>query len=102
MLKSIGSKKTNMAIFISETGSNLKNLIIHSLQKNSRFRISLVISNNPKAKGLNHTKKFGISGIFRGQGVGICKAVISLSTFHQCRLWCTEYLKTRNQRLGYF
>ena len=60
MLKSIGSKKTNIAIFISGTGSNLKNLIIHSLQKNSRFKISLVISNNPKAKGLNHTKKFRI------------------------------------------
>ena len=60
MLKSIGFKKINIAIFISGTGSNLKNLINHSLKKNSKFKITLVISNNPKAKGLNYTKKFKI------------------------------------------
>jgi len=60
MRKSIGFKKINIAIFISGTGSNLKNLINHSLKKNSKFKITLVISNNPKAKGLNYTKKFKI------------------------------------------
>jgi len=60
MLKSIGFKKINIAIFISGTGSNLKNLINHSLKKNSKFKITLVISNNPKAKGLNYTKEFKI------------------------------------------
>jgi len=40
--------------------SNLKNLIDHSLKKNSKFKIALVISRNPKAKGLNYAKKFRI------------------------------------------
>ena len=60
MLKSIGFKRINIAIFISGTGSNLKNLINHSLKENSKFKITLVISNNLKAKGLNYTKEFKI------------------------------------------
>ena len=60
MLKSIGFNKINIAIFISGTGSNLKNLINYSLKKNSRFKITLIISNNPKAKGLNYARKFKI------------------------------------------
>ena len=60
MLKSIGFNKINIAIFISGTGSNLKNLINYSLKKNSRFKITLIISNNPKAKGLNFARKFKI------------------------------------------
>ena len=60
MLKLIGIKKKNIAVFISGTGSNLKNLIIHSFKKNSKFKITLIITNNPKAKGLNFAKKFKI------------------------------------------
>ena len=60
MQKLTGYKKINVAVFISGNGSNLKNLIIHSLKKNSKFQISLVISNNSKAKGLYITKKFKI------------------------------------------
>ncbi len=60
MLKSIGFYKVKIAIFISGNGSNLKNLINHSLKKNSRFKITLIISNNPKAKGLNFARKFKI------------------------------------------
>ena len=58
MLKLTGLKKINISIFISGTGSNLKNLIIHSFKKNSKFKITLIITNNPKAKGLNFAKKF--------------------------------------------
>ncbi len=60
MLKSIGYNKTNIAVFISGTGSNLKNLIKHSLKKRSKFSINLVISNKSKAKGLEYAKKFKI------------------------------------------
>tara|TARA_B100000401_G_scaffold98821_1_gene63668 strand:- start:21 stop:605 length:585 start_codon:yes stop_codon:yes gene_type:complete len=60
MLKLTGHKKINISIFISGTGSNLKNLIIHSFKKNSKFKITLIITNNPKAKGLNFAKKFKI------------------------------------------
>ena len=60
MVKSTGLKKINVAVFISGTGSNFKNLVIHSIKRNSKYRIKLVISNNPKAKGLNYAKKFKV------------------------------------------
>jgi len=47
------------------------------------------------------SREFGLRGVFRGQGIGICKAVISLSMFHQGRIWCMDYFKDRNKRLGY-
>merc|ERR1719230_1104354 len=34
--------------------------------------------------------KFGLAGVFRGQGIGIFKAIISLSLFHEGRLWMTD------------
>ncbi len=49
--------KKNIAVFISGRGSNLKSLIQNSKQKNSLFKISLVISNNPKADGLQYATK---------------------------------------------
>ena len=53
-------KPLRIAVLVSGSGSNLKNLINHSLKENSKFKITLVISNNPKAKGLNYTKEFKI------------------------------------------
>ena len=61
MAKSSGHKKLKTAVFISGTGSNLKNLIVHSKKKNSKFIINLIISNNLQAKGLNYAKQFNIS-----------------------------------------
>ena len=60
MPKLIGFKKLNIAVFISGTGSNLKNLIAHSLKKNSRYKVSLVITNNSKAKGIRFAKNYVI------------------------------------------
>jgi len=60
MLKSTGVKKTNIAVFISGTGTNFKNLIQYSLKKKSKFRIKLVVSNNSNARGLEYAKKFKI------------------------------------------
>jgi len=53
MVKLIGYKKIKTAVFISGTGSNLKSLIKFSKTKKSPISINLIISNNPKAKGLN-------------------------------------------------
>ena len=61
MVKSNGIERLNTAVFISGKGSNLKNLINHSKKRNSKFIISLIISSNPRAKGLNYAKKFDIS-----------------------------------------
>lgn len=52
--------KKNTCVFISGKGSNLKNLIIHSRDNNFPIKISLVISNNKKANGINFAKKFKI------------------------------------------
>ena len=46
-----GSKKIKTAVFISGTGSNLKNLIKFSKLKKSPISIDLIISDNSKAKG---------------------------------------------------
>ena len=56
MAKLIGNK-TNIAVFISGRGSNLKYLIKNSNSKKSLFKICLVISSNPKAIGLKYAKK---------------------------------------------
>ena len=60
MPKLIGDKKLNIAVFISGTGSNFKNLIKHSLKKNSKFKIILVISSKSNALGLNYAKRYKI------------------------------------------
>ena len=60
MVKSIGLRKVNTAVFISGTGSNLKNLIKFSLIRKSPININLVISDKKKAKGLNYAIKFNL------------------------------------------
>ena len=57
MVKLTGYKKVKTAVFISGTGSNLKSLIKFSKKKKSPISIDLIISNNPKAKGLKLGKK---------------------------------------------
>ncbi len=61
MVQSTGTKKLKCAVFISGTGSNLKSLIQFSKKKNSPISIELIISDNPKAKGLKFGKIFKIS-----------------------------------------
>ena len=60
MKKLIGLKKTKTAVFISGTGSNLKNLIKFSKKKNSPIFVDLIISNTHNAKGLKYSKKYNI------------------------------------------
>ena len=60
MKKLIGSKKVKTAVFISGTGTNLKNLIIFSTKKNSPISVDLIISNKKEAKGLNYAKQNNI------------------------------------------
>jgi len=56
----IGRKKVRTAVFISGTGSNLKNLIDFSKLKHSPISVDLIVSNNPKSKGLKYAKIFTI------------------------------------------
>ncbi|MDA9108347.1 phosphoribosylglycinamide formyltransferase [Candidatus Pelagibacter sp.] len=60
MVKLTGLKKIKTAVFISGTGSNLKNLIKFSKTKNSPISINLIFSNTSKAKGLRFSNQFDI------------------------------------------
>jgi phosphoribosylglycinamide formyltransferase 1 len=60
MVKLTGLKKIKTAVFISGTGSNLKNLIKFSKIKNSPISIDLIFSNTGKAKGLKFSNQFNI------------------------------------------
>ena len=62
MEKSLG--KTNIAVFISGKGSNLKSLIKYSKKKNSLFKIKLFISNNFNIKGLEIANKSKIKNYY--------------------------------------
>merc|ERR1712224_552552 len=52
------------------------------------------------AEVVKDTRENGLRGMFRGQGIGIAKAVVSLSMFHQGRIFCMDYFKQRNKALG--
>ena len=56
--------KKNTCVFISGYGSNLKNLISCSRDYSFPVKISLVISNNKRAKGINYAKKYKIPYFF--------------------------------------
>ena len=60
MVKLIGSNKIKTAVFISGTGSNLKNLIQFSFLNRSPIKISLIVSSNKRAKGLNFADNYKI------------------------------------------
>ena len=49
---------------------------------------------------VSDSRQFGLKGIFRGQGVGVAKAIVSLTMFHQGRIFLIDYFKNRNEKLG--
>lgn len=42
--------------------------------------------------------KFGLKGIFRGQGIGIAKAIVSLTLFHEGRMFIARQMKESNEK----
>jgi phosphoribosylglycinamide formyltransferase-1 len=60
MEKLTGLKKTRTAVFISGSGSNLKNIIKFSKIKKSPISIDLTVSNTSKANGLQYADHFNI------------------------------------------
>ena len=60
MVQSIGTNKFQVAVFISGKGSNLKSLIKFSKTKKSPILISLVVTDNSKAKGLHFANFYKI------------------------------------------
>ena len=55
-MEKLTGKKIDTAIFISGSGSNLNSIIKNSLKKNFPIKVSLVISNNKNAYGINYAK----------------------------------------------
>ena len=83
-------KKVNTSIFISGKGSNLKSLIQFSLLKNSPIKISIIITNNIKAKGLNYADKYKIKKkiiIFNDKRVAENK-ILKILTHNNVKLIC--------------
>ena len=60
MEKLTGLNKIKTAVFISGTGSNLKNIIKFSKLKKSPISIDLIVSNTHRAKGLKYADQFKI------------------------------------------
>ena len=84
---------------------------IYILMTNPLSRLEVIMQTNSiKGKSISlgeavatvvqDSKEFGLRGVFRGQGIGIAKAIVSLSMFHQGRIWCTEWFRQRNEKLG--
>jgi len=49
---------------------------------------------------ITDSKQFGLRGVFRGQGLGIAKGILSLTAFHQGRIWLMEAFKENNIKNG--
>ena len=56
MALSTGCNKIRTAVFITGSGSNLKSLIKFSKTKKSPISVSLIVTDNSKAKGLHIAK----------------------------------------------
>lgn len=50
---------------------------------------------------IRDSAQFGLRGVFRGQGIGIVKAIISLTLFHEGRHFLQDAFKSYNIRHGY-
>ena len=90
MIKYIGPKKIKTAVFISGKGSNLKNLIKFSKQKNFPISINFIISNNSKAKGLIYGNIFKIKKkVFNfNNKINAEKQILSLLLKNKIELIC--------------
>ena len=90
MEKLTGLKKVKTVVFISGTGSNLKNLIKFSKKKKSPISVNLIISNTKQAKGLIYSDKFKIKKkIFTFKNVKINeKKILGLLKKEKVKLIC--------------
>ena len=90
MVKLTGYKKVKTAVFISGNGSNLKSLIKFSKTRKSPISVNLIISNNPKAKGL----KFGEINKIKKRVFSLKKKnkienlILSLLKEHEIKMIC--------------
>lgn len=110
--KELGSK--------TQLGSTLTGLVssaivspIYVAVTNPLSRLEVIMQTNSiKGKSISlggalkefaaDSKQFGLRGLFRGQGIGIFKAIISLTMFHEARLFLMGEFKDTNLKDGSF
>jgi hypothetical protein len=106
----LSGNNSNNIFSLSKTSANIIASAIVSpiyvVITNPLSRLEVIMQTNsisaPRIKLLDaikelvdDSKKFGLRGVFRGQGIGIVKAVISLTLFHEGRMFC-EHLLEKN------
>jgi len=109
--KEVGTK-TSLGAFGSNLIASAAVSPIYILVTNPLSRLEVIMQTNsisgnsiglPQAckEFVADSKAFGLRGVFRGQGIGIAKAVLSLTLFHEGRMWCMDAFKGYNERNGY-
>jgi hypothetical protein len=109
--KELGSK-TGLGTFATGLISSSIVSPIYIIMTNPLSRLEVIMQTSSiKGKSISlieatkemamDSKQFGLRGMFRGQGIGIAKAILSLTMFHQGRIMLSDALKDRNERLGY-
>ena len=93
--------KKNTCVFISGQGSNLQNLIAHSRDNNFPIKISLIVSNNKKAKGIYFAKKHNIPYIFINAKIKFYenKILLYLKKYKISLICLAGYMKIISHRL---
>ena len=90
------SNKFKTAVFISGTGSNLKSLIKFSITKKSPISISLIVTNNSKAKGLVFANAYKIKKKiynFRDNKLAEKKILLELKKNNICIICLAGFMK---------
>jgi hypothetical protein len=85
--------KTQLSIYVTVTNPLSRLEVIMQTSKIDGKAISVT---NAIKEVAADSKKFGLRGIFRGQGIGMAKAVLSLTMFHQGRIWLADAFKQNN------
>lgn len=99
---SLGQSATNLVassvvspIYVIATNPLSRLEVIMQTASISGKRIGVVDACKELATDMS---KFGMKGIFRGQGLGMAKAIVSLTLFHEGRMFLADKMKLYNQR----
>jgi hypothetical protein len=83
-------------VFVTNPLSRLE--VIMQTSAIGEKRIGVVGAMKEMSKDMS---QFGVRGVFRGQGIGIFKAVISLTLFHEGRMFMQDRFREHNIKAGY-
>jgi hypothetical protein len=83
-------------IYVVATNPLSRLEVIMQTSSISGKRIGVVEACQELAKDM---AQHGMKGVFRGQGLGLAKAIVSLSLFHEGRLFLTRQAKSYNGTL---